>query len=89
MPPPPPPTATADPHLVAAIAGPSPVVGPGPAPPTIAPTPSGGCLVRAGHKRFFFDANQNLKGGYLRISEVVRVRVERGRSERDRERRGA
>lgn len=58
-------------HLVqAAVAGSQTVVGPGPSPPTITETHTGGQIVRAGHKRFFFDLGSNAKGKFLRITEV-------------------
>lgn len=47
------------------------VVGPGPAPPTLTSTESGSRIVRAGHKRYFFDLGSNNKGQYLRITEVL------------------
>ncbi|KAK9817960.1 hypothetical protein WJX72_004943 [[Myrmecia] bisecta] len=53
------------------VAGPQTVVGPGPTPPTIMESGSGGQIVRAGHKRFFFDMGSNPKGSFLRITEVV------------------
>ncbi len=46
------------------------VVGPGPSPPTLISTESGSRIVRAGHKRYFFDLGSNNKGQYLRITEV-------------------
>lgn len=46
------------------------VVGPGPSPPTLISTESGSRIVRAGHKRYFFDLGSNNKGHYLRITEV-------------------
>lgn len=46
------------------------VVGPGPSPPTLVSTDSGSRIVRAGHKRYFFDLGSNNKGQYLRITEV-------------------
>jgi hypothetical protein len=45
-------------------------VGPGPSPPTLISTESGSRIVRAGHKRYFFDLGSNNKGQYLRITEV-------------------
>ena len=52
------------------VGGAEPVVGPGPTPPTVAETEYGGHLVRAGHKRFFFDPGSNQKGDFVRITEV-------------------
>lgn len=46
------------------------VVGPGPSPPLLSTTDLGSLLVRAGHKRFFFDACHNHHGRFLRITEV-------------------
>ncbi len=46
------------------------VVGPGPAPPSLTSTETGSRIVRAGHKRYFFDLGSNNKGHYLRITEV-------------------
>lgn len=57
--------------VMAAVAGSRTVVGPGPSPPTITETETGGQIVRAGHKRFFFDLGSNAKGKFLRITEVV------------------
>lgn len=57
--------------VTAAVAGSRTVVGPGPSPPTITETETGGQIVRAGHKRFFFDLGSNAKGKFLRITEVV------------------
>ncbi|DBA92796.1 hypothetical protein WJX77_008760 [Trebouxia sp. C0004] len=57
--------------VMAAVAGSRTVVGPGPSPPTITETETGGQIVRAGHKRFFFDLGSNAKGRFLRITEVV------------------
>ena len=54
----------------AAVAGSRTVVGPGPSPPTITETETGGQIVRAGHKRFFLDLGSNAKGKFLRITEV-------------------
>lgn len=59
--------------LQAAVAGSRTVVGPGPSPPTITETDTGGQIVRAGHKRFFFDLGSNAKGKFLRITEVRHV----------------
>lgn len=56
--------------IQAAVAGSRTVVGPGPSPPTITETETGGQIVRAGHKRFFFDLGSNAKGKFLRITEV-------------------
>lgn len=56
--------------LQASVAGSRTVVGPGPSPPTITETDTGGQIVRAGHKRFFFDLGHNAKGKFLRITEV-------------------
>lgn len=56
--------------MQAAVAGSRTVVGPGPSPPTITETDTGGQIVRAGHKRFFFDLGSNAKGKFLRITEV-------------------
>lgn len=56
--------------MQAAVAGSRTVVGPGPSPPTITETETGGQIVRAGHKRFFFDLGSNAKGKFLRITEV-------------------
>ncbi|KAK9803252.1 hypothetical protein WJX73_010484 [Symbiochloris irregularis] len=53
------------------VSGPAPVVGPGPTPPTVAETEFGGQVVRAGHKRYFFDPGSNQKGSFVRITEVV------------------
>ncbi|KAL3137132.1 hypothetical protein ABBQ32_006703 [Trebouxia sp. C0010 RCD-2024] len=60
-----------DEDVTAAVAGSRTVVGPGPSPPTITETDTGGQIVRAGHKRFFFDLGSNAKGKFLRITEVV------------------
>ena len=46
------------------------IVGPGPAPPSLMSTDTGSHIVRAGHKRYFFDLGSNNKGQYLRITEV-------------------
>ena len=46
------------------------MVGPGPAPPQLMTTEVGSLLVRAGHKRYFFDACNNSHGQFLRITEV-------------------
>lgn len=46
------------------------VVGPGPAPPMLSVTEVGGLMVRAGHKRYFFDAGSNAHGQFVRITEV-------------------
>ena len=46
------------------------MVGPGPAPPQLMTTEVGSLLVRAGHKRYFFDACNNAHGQFLRITEV-------------------
>lgn len=46
------------------------IVGPGPAPPSLTSTDTGSHIVRAGHKRYFFDLGSNNKGQYLRITEV-------------------
>ncbi|CAL8465643.1 g5179 [Coccomyxa elongata] len=46
------------------------VVGPGPTPPTLTMTEEGSLLVRAGHKRYFFDACSNHHGEFLRVTEV-------------------
>lgn len=59
--------------LQAAVAGSQTVVGPGPSPPTITETDTGGQIVRAGHKRFFFDLGSNAKGKFLRITEVIPI----------------
>jgi len=56
--------------MQAAVAGSRTVVGPGPSPPTITETETGGQIVRAGHKRFFFYLGSNAKGKFLRITEV-------------------
>ena len=56
--------------MQAAVAGSRTVVGPGPSPPTITETETGGQIVRAGHKRFFFDLGSDAKGKFLRITEV-------------------
>lgn len=53
------------------VTGSSPIVGPGPTPPSIADTLYGGQIVRAGHKRYFFDSGSNQKGDFIRITEVV------------------
>ncbi len=53
------------------------VVGPGPSPPTLISTESGSRIVRAGHKRYFFDLGSNNKGQYLRITEVRGCCLER------------
>ena len=45
-------------------------MGPGPAPPSLTTTDTGSHIVRAGHKRYFFDLGSNNKGQYLRITEV-------------------
>ncbi len=45
-------------------------MGPGPAPPSLTSTDTGSHIVRAGHKRYFFDLGSNNKGQYLRITEV-------------------
>ena len=45
-------------------------MGPGPAPPSLISTDTGSHIVRAGHKRYFFDLGSNNKGQYLRITEV-------------------
>ncbi len=52
------------------VAGQQTVVGPGPAPPSLSDTDTGGRIVRAGHKRYFFDLGSNQKGAFLRITEV-------------------
>lgn len=52
------------------VTGSSPIVGPGPTPPSIADTLYGGQIVRAGHKRYFFDSGSNQKGDFIRITEV-------------------
>lgn len=52
------------------MAGQQTVVGPGPAPPSLSDTDTGGRIVRAGHKRYFFDLGSNQKGAFLRITEV-------------------
>lgn len=54
------------------------MVGPGPSPPTITETETGGQIVRAGHKRFFFDLGTNAKGNFLRITEVTISSFESG-----------
>ena len=54
------------------VAGQQTVVGPGPAPPSLSDTDTGGRIVRAGHKRYFFDLGSNQKGAFLRITEVRR-----------------
>ena len=46
------------------------IVGPGPAPPSLSTSDTGSHIVRAGHKRYFFDLGSNNKGQYLRITEV-------------------
>ena len=45
-------------------------MGPGPAPPSLSTSDTGSHIVRAGHKRYFFDLGSNNKGQYLRITEV-------------------
>ena len=45
-------------------------MGPGPAPPSLTTSDTGSHIVRAGHKRYFFDLGSNNKGQYLRITEV-------------------
>ena len=45
-------------------------MGPGPSAPSIGETKAGGQVLRAGHKRFFFDLGSNQKGDFLRITEV-------------------
>lgn len=52
------------------VAGSQQLVGPGPSPPSIGETKTGGQVLRAGHKRFFFDLGSNQKGDFLRITEV-------------------
>lgn len=52
------------------MAGQQTVVGPGPAPPSLSDTDMGGRIVRAGHKRYFFDLGSNQRGAFLRITEV-------------------
>lgn len=52
------------------VAGPEVVVGPGPTPASVAETEYGGHIVRAGHKRYFFDPGSNQKGNFVRITEV-------------------
>ncbi|CAK0753202.1 hypothetical protein CVIRNUC_002203 [Coccomyxa viridis] len=47
------------------------IVGPGPAPPSLSTSDTGSHIVRAGHKRYFFDLGSNNKGQYLRITEVA------------------
>ena len=46
------------------------MVGPGPSSPSLSESRAGGQVLRAGHKRFFFDLGSNVKGDYLRITEV-------------------
>ena len=46
------------------------VVGPGPSSPSLGESRAGGQVLRAGHKRFFFDLGSNVKGDFLRITEV-------------------
>lgn len=67
--------------LQAAVAGSRTVVGPGPSPPTITETDTGGQIVRAGHKRFFFDLGSNAKGKFLRITEVRLIKALRVKTE--------
>lgn len=47
------------------------IVGPGPAPPLLTTTDAGSLLVRAGHKRYFFDACSSPHGEFVRITEVT------------------
>jgi hypothetical protein len=67
-PPPPPPQLPPQQQL---HVGQETIVGPGPAPPLLTTTDAGNLLVRAGHKRYFFDACSNLHGEFLRITEVT------------------
>ena len=53
-------------------------MGPGPAPPSLTSTETGSRIVRAGHKRYFFDLGSNNKGHYLRITEVGCARAPAG-----------
>jgi hypothetical protein len=46
------------------------IIGPGPAPPLLTTTDVGSLVVRAGHKRYFFDGCTNQHGQFLRITEV-------------------
>lgn len=52
------------------VAGPQQLVGPGPSAPTLGRTKDGIQVLRVGHKRFFFDLGTNLKGEFLKITEV-------------------
>ena len=57
-------------HMQVPLVGQETIVGPGPAPPSLTSTDTGSHIVRAGHKRYFFDMGSNNKGQYLRITEV-------------------
>ena len=57
-------------NVQVSVGGTDTVVGPGPTPPTVAETDYGGHIVRAGHKRYFFDPGSNQKGDFVRITEV-------------------
>lgn len=65
------------PWLQLDVGGSRQLVGPGPSEPSIGETKAGGQVLRAGHKRFFFDLGSNQKGDFLRITEASCRRTSR------------